>query len=183
MTIRGIIAGVERRRAYRAVWWAALPAAGFVAGTFLAPVLAGAGHGWGALWRLAYSPLCHQMPERSLALGNSTQAVCARCSGLYLGAVAGLLLGGWLLSRGRFRPPPWWLGLALAPSAIDFVLPWLGFPSLSNVPRLALAFPAGVVAALFLAVGIEDLFSRATRFRPPQRFVLQDSRAVEETDG
>jgi uncharacterized membrane protein len=171
------------RRGRRAVAWAGVLALIFVAGTFLAPVLSGAGSVWGGALHLAYAPLCHQLPERSLVVGAGTQAVCARCSGLYLGGVAGLGVGALLMLRRRLRPRPRWLAVALAPSMVDFVLPWLGLPSLSNVPRLVLAIPAGVVVALFLAVGIEDLFSRASRIRLPIPFVQHESRAVEETDG
>ena len=174
--------GVDRR-GRRAVAWAGVLALVFVAGTFLAPVLMNVGNAWGALLHLVYAPLCHQMPERSLVLGAGTQAVCARCAGLYLGGVAGLWAGLLLLRRSRLRPRPWWLAVAIAPTLIDFALSWLGLPSLSNVPRLLLAIPAGVVAALFLAVGIEDLFSRAIRIRLRDPFFHQDSRAVEETDG
>ena len=143
-----------KRRGRRAVAWAGVLALVFVAGTFLAPVLVGGGSVWGAMLHLLYAPLCHQMPERSLSIGAGTQAVCARCAGLYLGGVAGLWIGALLLQRSRLRPRPLWLAVAIAPTLIDFALSWLGLPSLTNVPRLVLALPAGVVAALFLAVGI-----------------------------
>ena len=182
MRVAAESSGVDRR-GRRAVAWAGVLLLVLVAGTFLAPVLLSAGNVWGGVLHLAYAPLCHQMPERSLVIGAGTQAVCARCSGLYLGGVAGLWAGALLLLRSRLRPRPLWLAVAIVPSVVDFALSWLGLPSLSNIPRLVLAIPAGVLAALFLAVGIEDLFSRASRIRLRNPFVQQDSRAVEETDG
>ncbi len=109
--------------------------------------------------RLAYSPLCHQLPERSLAVGGVLQAVCARCAGLYLGGVLGLLAATWLLPRGRGRVRPRLLLLVAAPTLLDVLLPWLGLPGLPNVPRLLVALPLGAIAGLLLATGIADLFS------------------------
>jgi hypothetical protein len=60
---------------------------------------------------------------------------------------------------GRRKPPrPFWLAVAVAPTIVDAVLPWFGLPALSNVPRLLLAVPAGLLAGIFLAIGIYDLF-------------------------
>ena len=123
--------------------------------------------------RLGYAPLCHQKVERSLFIGDYTQAVCARCSGLYIGGVAGLFAGAALLLTRRLRPRPSWLAWAVAPTGIDVLFGVLGLPALPNVPRLLLALPVGVMAALFLAVAVADLFlsrkhSRARhRLAPP----------------
>jgi uncharacterized membrane protein len=172
--------GVERR-ALRAVVWAVVLAALFVAGTFVTPLLPQGGAA--GLLRVAYAPLCHQMPERSVAIGGGTQAVCARCSGLYLGGLIGLAAAALMLSRGRLRPRRWWLVAALTPSVIDLLLPWLGLPNLANLPRLLLAIPAGGVAALFLAMGIADLFSRHAVPARQRHYTNSNSRTLEETHG
>ena len=39
-----------------------------------------------------FSFVCHQQPERSLWLAGAPMAVCARCAGIYFGALLGLLL-------------------------------------------------------------------------------------------
>lgn len=134
---------------------ASLAALLFLAGTVAVPLLESVGVGGARLARLCYAPLCHQKPERSLEIGGSTQAVCARCSGLYLGGVLGLLAGAVpLLGR---RPRPRWLGLWAVPTIVDALMSLAGLPSLSNVPRLLLAVPLGLVAGLFLATAIADL--------------------------
>ena len=117
------------------------------------------GPGTDGLVRLVYSPLCHQLPERSLEIGGVHQAVCARCSGLYLGGALGLVAAlGWLpLGRRRLRPGV--LLVVALPTVIDALLPWVGLPGLPNVPRLLLAWPLGLTAGLLLAMGIADLFS------------------------
>jgi uncharacterized membrane protein len=129
--------------------------------------------------RLAYAPLCHQIAERSPALFGHPFAVCARCFGLYAGGAVGLTLALGLLARGRLRPRASLLVLSFAPMAIDVALPWIGWPGLSNAPRLLLALPAGLVAGLVLAVGVADL----ALMRGSIATVHSNRVALEETDG
>lgn len=168
------------RRSRRAVLAAAVLALLFVGGTFVAPVLEQRGSGWGSLLRTAYVPLCHQQAQRSLSVGAGTQAVCARCSGLYLGGAIALFACA--LRVARRRPRPAWLAWAVAPTAIDFFAGLAGLPSLPNVPRLLLALPLGFLASWFLAAGIAELFSSSStlEYRRPR---VSDSRAVEEPNG
>lgn len=52
-------------------------------------------HGYRALpfaLQHAFSLVCHQRPERCFWIFGAPVAVCARCLGIYLGAVVGLLL-------------------------------------------------------------------------------------------
>ncbi len=154
----------------------------FTAGTFLAPALAGSGDGRGGLLRAFYAPMCHQSAERCMQVAGFPQAVCARCSGLYLGGVAGLLLGALLVAGRGMRPRGLWLALALAPTVVDALLPWVGLPQLPNLPRLLLAFPAGAMAGLFLAVGLTDLTIR-DRSRASDPGARNNPAVLEETDG
>jgi uncharacterized membrane protein len=164
--MRGADRTAGERRARLAVLGVALAAAAFWAGTFLAPVLDGAGSRWGGVARAVYAPVCHQSPERSLSPAGAPQAVCARCSGLYLGGIAGLVAGALLLAGTDRQPRPLWLAVAVAPTALDALLPWLGLPQLSNLPRLVLAAATGAVAALYLTVGLADLFTPRHDPRP-----------------
>jgi uncharacterized membrane protein len=145
------------RTARRAVRLTALAALLFVAGTYLAPLLEGAGLPGVGLARAAYAPACHQDPDRSFAIGGGAQSVCARCAGLYWGGVAGLFGAAWLVVGRRGRPRPAWLFWAAVPTFVDAVLPWIGLTGLSALPRHLLAWPLGFVAGLFLAVGVADL--------------------------
>lgn len=154
----------------------------FVTGTYLAPLLDAARLRQGALLRRAYAPVCHQQAERSVLIGGSPQAVCARCAGLYLGGATGLLAAiGFVRSRRRLRPM--WLGLALGPTVLEGSLAWVGPYGLSNLPRLLLAWPAGLLAGMFLAVGVADLFapSAGRSVRSPER--SPQPRYLEELDG
>jgi Predicted membrane protein (DUF2085) len=48
------------------------------------------------------SLVCHQLPERSYHLWTAQLPVCARCTGIYLGAVVGIL--GWTCAGAFERP-------------------------------------------------------------------------------
>ncbi len=154
----------EHRASSRSPRWAialvTILAIVFVAGIVAAPLLESSGHAAGDWLRFAYSPTCHQMPERSLSVAEQPMAVCARCSGLYLGGLIGLLAALPWIQRIRPRLTRWLFFAAVVPTLIDALLPWIGLPGLSNVPRLVLAVPAGLVAGLFLAAGIVDLVTR-----------------------
>lgn len=123
----------------------ALAGASFVVGTLVEPL------------HWMYAPLCHQLAARSLDVGGITQAVCARCAGLYVGGVAGLACAALWIPGRRRRLSARWLAYACAPSLADWGLGALLGIGLSNVPRFVLAWPAGFVAALFLALAVEEL--------------------------
>ena len=56
--------------------------------------------------------VCHQIDLRSFHLGNRRFPLCARCSGMYLGAMLGLLYQT-IVSHRRGGMPSWRIGLAL----------------------------------------------------------------------
>jgi uncharacterized membrane protein len=114
-----------------------------------------------AVFDQAAYAVCHRIPERSYAPGARQLPLCARCSGLYLGALAGILT---LMLCGRsqaaqFPPRKTAVFLAL------FMLAWLVdgsnsyatlFPSLphlyepSNILRLATGTLAGLALSAYL---------------------------------
>lgn len=53
------------------------------------------------LTRVVGSLICHQLPERSFHVAGAVVPVCARCTGLYAGAVPAAWLAWW---RWRHRP-------------------------------------------------------------------------------
>lgn len=153
----------------RARWWlAGLLAAAllFCAGAVLAPVAARELGPPGALLRLAYRPACHQIPARCLNLGWGPLAVCARCTGLYLGATAALL--GVAVAARTVRPSWPWLVAAALPTAVDFAAGVVGLPSLANWPRFAVALPLGALCGLYVADAVVDIASRRRPENPLQ---------------
>lgn len=132
-------------------------AAMFLAGAVAAPWIAGPDPLAGGVLRLLYRPVCHQIPARCFDLGCGPLAVCARCSGLYLGGFAGLLAA--LLSGRAWRPTVTALALVAAPSVLDFGLGLVGLPSLANLPRFLLALPLGALLGSALACAAGDAFT------------------------
>jgi uncharacterized membrane protein len=61
--------------------------------------------------------VCHQIDLRSFHIGDRQLPLCARCSGMYLGAMVGLIYQ-WVIGRRRTGMPPWQI---IVPTSI-FVL-------------------------------------------------------------
>ncbi|HWS55210.1 MAG TPA: DUF2085 domain-containing protein [Pyrinomonadaceae bacterium] len=168
------VAGTGSRRAW-AVWGAGAGlAALFVGVVLLAPAARAAG--WVLLSEVLYGSFrlaCHQMPERAFAVAGHPLAVCARCSGLYAGALAGFLV--YPLARAVARtdaPRRGWLLWAAAPTSVDFALGVLGLWENTHWSRFLTALPLGATAAFYIVPGLVELgrgvnlrFPRAARRR------------------
>jgi len=145
-------------------WLAAitLAAAVYCAAFALAPWLEHRGSPAGSWLRLAFAPTCHQQPDRCLDLGDGPLAVCARCAGLYVGGLLGLLAT--VLSGVRRRPTVSVLLAASLPTVLDVAAGLIGLPGLPNWPRFSIAIAPGAVVGLLLADAILDV---AARVGPP----------------
>lgn len=109
--------------------------------------------------------VCHQLPERSFFVDGRQLPVCARCTGLYLSGVAGMLVWvAWRWARGRrgIAVPPRAALLVVAgatvPTLISYVTGVAGVWDGSNATRALLAVPLGLAAgAVVAAVATKDL--------------------------
>jgi uncharacterized membrane protein len=63
--------------------------------------------------------VCHRIPERSFHIGDYQLPMCARCSGMYLGAMLGLGFQA-IISRRRSGMPPWRVIIPLALLVLAF---------------------------------------------------------------
>jgi uncharacterized membrane protein len=82
--------------------------------------------------------ICHQIPERTFHIEDTPLPLCARCTGIYLGALMGLA-GMWLLGRRRSTklPPPLVLVILIGftlTMGLDGINSYLSF--FSNAPQL-----------------------------------------------
>jgi uncharacterized membrane protein len=132
------------------------------AATSQAPRMSAAVYAAGAL-------VCHQRADRSFYVGDAQLPVCARCFGLYAGAVLGIC--AWAGTAGlRQTPsdraarlvlsPQLRLGLAAAalPTLITVATAWAGVWDPGNAVRASLAVPLGAaIGAVVAAVAAGDL--------------------------
>jgi hypothetical protein len=139
---------------------------------WIGPFLEGAGYGrLGRLIFVLYTPLCHQLPERSFFLGGHQVCYCHRCTALYSTiALVGLLYG---LIRWRAPLSNRLLGWATVPILIDGLwhvaddyLPWLDLRWGGDAPgslnfwvRMITGALFGVAAVLWLYPRIHQTFA------------------------
>jgi uncharacterized membrane protein len=153
----------EWSRRVRRAWlgWAlALSAAALLVGAIVAaPLLRARGLPLASLVLYqGFHVVCHQMPERSFHLWGFPLAVCARCFGLYVGALAGIAV--YPLARGVWRkdlPARTWLILGALPTTVDFALGFFGLWENTHWSRFSTALLAGAVTAFYLVPGVVDL--------------------------
>jgi uncharacterized membrane protein len=110
--------------------------------------------------------VCHRIDARSFHLGERVFPLCVRCSGMYLGALLGMIYLS-LTSPRRCGLPPARilvvLGVFVLAFAVDGVNSFLnlmpGFPSLypsSNLLRLVTGTGMGLVLAVMLFLGFNQ---------------------------
>ena len=99
------------------------------------------------------SLVCHQLSNRSFHLWGAQMPVCARCTGLYVGAAAAALTAARMdRATGRLV---WdharrWLLVAVTPTAITLAYEWLSGVTPDNWIRAAAGFPLGAVVMLIV---------------------------------
>jgi len=103
---------------------------------------------------LAFSPLCHQEPARSFQVDGHPMAVCARCTGIYLGFLLGLITV--MLFRIHRPPTGRMIAGCFVPSALFMALTatrWV--PDLSWLRALAGA-PLGAVTGILALTALDQ---------------------------
>jgi uncharacterized membrane protein len=119
----------------------------------------------------AFSYVCHQLPERSFFIAGHQLAVCARCTGVYLGFSGAVISYPLITSLNRTQVPKRkWLFVAAVPLAIDFGLGLTGIWENTHWSRFATGALLGIVAVFFVMPALAELSlrfktSRTTRVR------------------
>ena len=144
------------------LWAASLPVSAYAAsspwsGRFVHGVALVA-YGIGSL-------VCHQRPERSFQLWAAVLPVCARCTGIYLGAAAVSLagIGGLRSSRRRRERPRWSEGVtarlalfaAASPTAVTLAYEWATTNTPTNWIRAIAGVPLGMMLAALVVWQID----------------------------
>lgn len=126
------------------------------------------GHKQSSLWlTLFFSQICHQDPSRSFSIAGAWLPVCSRCSALYFGGLAGILVYSWLASLASFerrlKHLVFWGSL---PCLLDIGLDLSGVWNNTFLSRSLTGSLLGLAAGLCLAQAVQ-------KFSPPSDLTRQ----------
>ena len=149
----------------------------WIAGIVSAPLIRAAGGDDSTLLSLlayTYGRVCHQIADRSFHVAGHPLAVCARCFGIYVGYLAGLIVYPFARYLTQTElPHRSWLIAALAPVAVDFAGGYLGIFENTLASRALTGLFAGAAGAFYTLPGLVSL--AASLFKAPN-----DCRAGDE---
>jgi uncharacterized membrane protein len=100
--------------------------------------------------------ICHQRPERSFFIHGQQLPVCARCTGLYLGAAFAApmaMIAAAAVATARAR---WMFAAASLPTLVTWTLEFAGLMHFSNSVRCLAALPLGIAAAWLVFSVLSD---------------------------
>ena len=104
------------------------------------------------------SAVCHQMAERSFIFDGMQMPLCARCTGIYIGAFFAFCFFFLKKRMGNGRPfsvmQALLTGLAVLPVGIDGVGSYLGFWESSQLMRIFSGSLVGAVVPGFLLMAV-----------------------------
>jgi len=137
------------RRAYvvaAMAWLAALPLGALLASRAHASAIAQACEL--AIYAIG-GAICHQRPERSFHLWSAQLPVCARCSGIYLGAAVATVRAAAMGREGRGERDAARIAVCLAalPTIATLAYEWTTGDVPSNAIRFAAGLPLGAVVS------------------------------------
>jgi len=133
------------RRAFLALstlWAASIPLATFVASR---PDASSVTYGFALTVYAIGHVVCHQQPARSFHLWMTSLPVCARCTGIHIGAAVSAI--ALLRVRVRESNPRAVLLAAVVPTAATLVFEWTTGVMPSHWVRALAGVPLGVVVA------------------------------------
>jgi uncharacterized membrane protein len=116
--------------------------------------------GASARWRLIFRVLCHGMPERSLEVFGTTMPICARCTGIYAGLLAGILAFG-VLPRIETAVLKVAVMVALIPIGLDGLTQAAGFRESNNPLRIVTGATVAFLFGIWALSSVEKTGERA----------------------
>ena len=111
-------------------------------------------HGASMQWRLLFRLFCHGIERRCLTLWGVPMPICARCTAIYSGALAGLILA-WILPWMTERAARFAMYAAAIPIGIDGLTQLTTLRESTNSLRIATGLIAGIGFALWALTAVE----------------------------
>ncbi|MBK7629664.1 MAG: DUF2085 domain-containing protein [Ignavibacteriales bacterium] len=105
--------------------------------------------------KIIYSNVCHQNPAKSFICNNATFLVCARCSGIYFGALFSSLI--MLLWNHSYNLKTKYLFLFSIPMLLDVILLTLEVYDYNKLVSSFTGFLFGSAVFAYILGGIENL--------------------------
>ena len=112
-------------------------------------------HGASPRWRLAFRALCHGIPRRCLEIWHTPMPICARCTAIYGGLLAGILLF-MILPRLSGHLARKILLFAAIPMFIDGLTQLAMLRESTNLLRIETGLLAGAAFALWALSEVES---------------------------
>lgn len=161
------VTAISTRTFHPLTAWAALIilAAVWLLGIFGAPRLMAGGHQLvaSALYE-GFSSVCHQRPDRSFHYLGLPLGVCARCTGIYAGFLAGLTAAPVIFGPGNAAPPARkWLIAAALPMAVDYAGDLFGLFTNSHLSRALTGGILGLTGAWYILPALTEILSSGMR--------------------
>ena len=141
-------------------WAAALPLTSFAASR---PAPA---HAWYAFAFAVYaagSAVCHQRPERSFHLWSAQMPVCARCTGIYIGAALAAIVAAARSRQRSIDHPRIVLLLSALPTAATLVYEWSTGAVPSNWTRALAGAPMGAAVGFVIIAALPGPLRRSVQ--------------------
>ena len=112
-------------------------------------------HGASPRWRLLFRVMCHGIERRCLTMFGVPMPICARCTAIYIGLIAGVA-GFLLLPLIEERVMRVILYAAAVPMAIDGLTQATGLRESTNGLRIVTGFVAAFVFGLWAVTAVEE---------------------------
>lgn len=96
---------------------------------------------------LVGSVICHQRPERSFHFWGAQFPVCARCAGIYVGAVIAAIAAAIRGKGDTSYVPRSMVAIAVLPTVVTLMFEWTTGVMPGNWIRAAAGFPLGAAVA------------------------------------
>jgi uncharacterized membrane protein len=111
-------------------------------------------HGASMQWRVLFRLFCHGIPSRCLTLWSVPMPICARCTAIYGGLLAGIVLMP-VLPAIRERAARIAMFAAATPLGIDGLTQLTTLRESTNALRIATGLAAGIGFALWALTAVE----------------------------